>query len=183
MFRDFPGKTVGMDVEAQGSDEPKVVEIASQPTAVVRGSVPAGSLREFFDQAFHELGEAVARGVFSPVGPALALYVSPPGSTVELEVGFPVRRPIVRVGSVVPSTLPGVQAVTCTHRGNYDDLEQAYGRLRGWAGEHAVRLGTPLWELYVTEPSPGADPADMVTELYWALGDVVARGQPGHLPP
>lgn len=150
-------------------DHPRVVELPAQPTAVVRGTVAANGLREFFDRAFRTLGEAVGRSSFSPAGPALSLYPSPPGSTVELEVGFPVQEPIEAQEPVVPGTLPAGPAVTCTHRGDYEGLGSSYERLQTWARANGVVLGQPLWEIYVTEPSPQADPADMVTQLFWAV--------------
>ncbi|MGX5359462.1 GyrI-like domain-containing protein [Kocuria sp. KH4] len=154
---------------APTGEEPRVVDVEERTTAVVTGKVPMGELRAFFDAAFHELGERIGRGEIGPAGPALALYRSEPGPVVELEVGFPVAESVAPAGSVVVGRIPAVRAVTCTHRGDYDALGSSWERLRAWAQEQRLRLGTPLWEIYVTEPRPGDDPQDMVTELYWAV--------------
>ncbi|GEO96038.1 GyrI-like domain-containing protein [Kocuria turfanensis] len=154
---------------AQSSEGPRVVEVGEQMTVVVAGKVPIDGLREFFDAAFHELGRRIDRGELRPTGPALSLYHSEPGPVVELEVGFPVAEQVASAGSVVVGRIPATRAVTCTHHGDYDGLSSSWERLRTWAQERHLRLGAPLWEVYVTEPRPGDDPLDMVTELYWAV--------------
>ncbi|MCM3689536.1 GyrI-like domain-containing protein [Kocuria rosea] len=154
-----------------GADDtaaPRLVDVDEQPLAVVVGSVRLEELRGFFDSAFRELGERMAAGDVVPAGPALALYRSAPAETVDLEVGFVVREPVAPAGAVVAGRLPATRAVTAVHHGNYDGLGEAWARLRAWAEDQGITLGAPLWEVYVTEPHPGDDPRDMVTELYWA---------------
>ncbi|MUN65016.1 AraC family transcriptional regulator [Kocuria sediminis] len=161
--------TNGAGSGAQNSEEPRVVDVGEQTTAVVAGKVPVTELRAFFDAAFHELGERIGRGELRPTGPALSLYHSEPGAVVELEVGFPVAETVAPAGSVVVGRIPSTRAVTVTHHGDYDGLGSSWERLRAWAQERHLRVGAPLWEVYVTEPHPGDDPRDMVTELYWAV--------------
>lgn len=150
---------------------PRVTQYAGRHTAVVRGTVAMEELRPFFDGAFRDLGRAVARGEIVPDGPALALYPAVPGRTVTLEVGFPVVDPVVPSGNIVPGRLPAGRVVELEHRGGYDGLGSAWERLRSWAGEHGVLLGAPLWEVYETQPSPGADPGSMRTRLCWSVAD------------
>ncbi|MFC4903461.1 GyrI-like domain-containing protein [Kocuria oceani] len=153
----------------RNAEEPRVVDVGEQTTAVVAGEVPMSELREFFDAAFHELGQRIDRGELRPAGPALSLYHSEPGPVVQLEVGFPLEDEVAPAGSVVVGRIPATRAVTYTHRGAYDGLGSSWEKLRAWAQERHLRLGAPLWEVYVTEPHPGDDPEDMVTELYWAV--------------
>jgi hypothetical protein len=79
----------------------RVVDVQEQATAVVAGRVPVSDLRDFFDQAFQDLGSSMAQSGFEPIGPALCLYQGVPVEMVELEVGFPVSVPVLPSGSVV----------------------------------------------------------------------------------
>lgn len=158
-----------MDETTDAPDAPRVAEQPEQPTAVVTGTVALSELRAFFDRAFGELGRVMAGGGVEPSGPPLALYHGVPAETVHLEVGFPVRGEVAPSGSVLMSRLPAARVVTSVHRGNYDDLGGSWQRLADWAHREGLPLGELMWEVYVTEPRPGDDPADMVTELYWAL--------------
>ena len=162
--------TGSTDSTDQEPAEPRLVDVLEQATAVVLGKVPMAELRTFFDAAFHELGDRMSRGEIVPTGPALSLYRSVPGTLVDLEVGFPVAEPVTPAGAVVASRVPATRAATLTHHGNYEQLGSSWERLRAWAEKQGLELGTPLWEVYVTEPRPGDDPRDMLTELFWAVG-------------
>lgn len=65
--------------------------------------------------------------------------------------------------------IPAGRVVTVVHRGKYDDLGGSWQRLAEWATDAGLSLGDLMWEVYVTEPRPGDDPADMVTELFWTV--------------
>ncbi|GAA1752940.1 GyrI-like domain-containing protein [Kocuria aegyptia] len=158
-----------MDASNHGSETPTVTEQDEQPTAVVTGTVAMTGLREFFDRAFGDLAQAMADGAFEPSGPPLAVYHGVPAETVHLEVGFPVRGRVDAHGPVVAGRLPACRVVTSVHRGDYDDLGRSWQHLAEWADRQELSLGDRMWEVYVTEPKPGDDPVDMVTELHWAL--------------
>lgn len=150
--------------------EPVIVTRESVPTAVVRGSVPMAQLRDFYDRAFPAVAEALASQDIAPVQ-AFGLYLSPPGDTVELEVGFVVPGPVTADGDVVPGELPAGEVAYAVHAGPYDGLGEAWGRLQEWMTEHGHTPGGPVWEIYITEPSPDADPEEMRTDLFWPLAD------------
>jgi effector-binding domain-containing protein len=151
--------------------EPVVVEVAETPTAVVRGVVPFAELAGFFDRSFRDLGETLGRQRVTPAGPAFGLYHGPPDGTVDLEVGFPVASAVEPDGDVVTGALPGGRVARVVHAGGFEGLGEAWGRLEGWIRGQGLTPGGVLWEVYVTEPSPDMDPADLRTELNWTLGE------------
>jgi effector-binding domain-containing protein len=92
-------------------------------------------------------------------------------------VGFTTAVPVTEAagveeasgGEVVASSLPGGDVARLSHLGSYDRLSESWGRLGTWIGEQGRRPGPRFWEVYVTEPTPEADPASMRTDLYWLL--------------
>ena len=62
-------------------------------------------------------------------------------------------------------------SLALVHLGSYDKLVASWERLGAWMGEQGLTPGPLLWEVYVTEPSPDMDPADLRSELNWLLGD------------
>lgn len=156
--------------QPSGDDAPRVVDVTEQPTAVVRGSgVAMTDLRSFFDRAFGVLGPSVAVQPDLVVGPAFALYGRPPGETVDLEVGFPVSRPVEPSADVAPGTLPGGRAARLVHVGGYDALGASWERLVTWADEQGLARAPALWESYLTLPTPDGEPDALRTELSWLL--------------
>lgn len=151
------------------SSEPEIVTMGDQTVAVIAGRVPMDELPQFFDASFTELFPTVTGQGVDVVGPAFARYHGMPGEVVDLEVGFPTSRPVEPSGSVAPTVLPAGRVATLSHHGSFDSLGESWGRLGSWIAEQGERPSDVMWEVYVTEPSPDMDPADLRTELYWPL--------------
>ena len=153
-----------------GSDPvPELVTVAPTTTAVVRGTVSAEEITDFFDRSFSVLGEAIAAQGVTPTGPAFGLYRGIPDETVDLEVGFPTNWAIEPDGAAEPGGLPGGQVARVVHAGSFDGLAGAWQGLGAWIAEQGLTPAEAYWEVYVTEPSPDMDPAELRTELNWPV--------------
>lgn len=144
---------------------PEIVDHAQTPTATVRGTVTMAEIRDFYDGAFGRVAAALERQEVTPTA-AFGLYLSPPTETFELEVGFVVDRTIEADGDVLPSALPGGRAARLIHLGAYDGLGGSWERLMAWVAGQGLAPAGPMWEVYVTEPTPEADPESMRTDLF-----------------
>lgn len=154
---------------AAAAAEPEILEVESQPTAVMAGVVPVEELAPFYDRTFSTIpGVLESQGV-SVTGPAFGRYNAPPGQVFDLEAGFPVSGEVQTEGDVRSSTLPGGRIARLVHVGSFDGLGESWGRLAAWIGERGFTPSGVFWEVYVTEPSPDMDPADLRTELNWLL--------------
>ena len=148
---------------------PKIVEVPEVTTAVVRGTVAMSDLTDFFDRSFTVLGEALEKQGVAPTGAAYALYHGIPDESATLEVGFPTDRAIEPEGSAESGSLPGGRVARMVHAGSFDGLAGAWQRLGTWIGEQGLTPADDYWEVYLTEPSPGMNPADLRTELNWPV--------------
>jgi effector-binding domain-containing protein len=149
--------------------QPELAELPAATTAVIAAVVPADQLVALFDRSFSTLAAAVAGQGVAVEGPAFALYHGEPAETVDLEVGFVTGGTVQPDGEVRAGTLPGGRVARLVHRGGYDGLGSSWGRLRAWIEQQGLTPGRDLWEVYVTEPSPDMDPADLRTELNWPV--------------
>lgn len=149
--------------------DPDVVTLEPVRVALVREAVPLEALRDFYDRAFGAVLAALERQGLAPTGPALGVYFSMPTETVDLGAGFPIDGEIVPGNGVTGVTLPGGPAVQVEHRGSYEDLSATYTRLQQWVHDSGHAMGDLMWETYVTEPTPDADPDEMVTIITWPL--------------
>lgn len=148
---------------------PELVDLDEATTAVIADVVAASDLPAFFDRSFTTLPAVLAAQGVTPVGPAFALHRRPMTETADLEVGFPTDRAVTADGDVRPGSLPAGRAARLVHHGAFDGLPGAWERLATWIAEQGLTPGEPMWEVYVTEPSPDMDPADLRTELVWPL--------------
>ncbi len=142
----------------------EIVEHEARVTAVVRGTVAMTDLAGFFDRSFGLLAPTLADQGVVPQSAAFALYRSVPTDVVDLEVGFVTDRAVQPTDDVVVSELPGGTVARTVHAGSFDGLGDAWGALMGQVVAQGRTPGT-MWEVYLTEPSPDMDPADLRTEL------------------
>ena len=157
------------EVGSAGKAIPEVVTLEPTTAAVVRGTVTPEEITDFFDRSFAVLWEAVAAQGVSPTGPAFGLYRGVPDETIDLAVGFPTDRPIEQDGSAEAGELPGGRVARVVHAGGFDGLGEAWQRLGAWIAEQGLTPSETYWEVYITEPSPDMDPADLRTELNWPV--------------
>jgi effector-binding domain-containing protein len=149
--------------------QPELTTVADTTTAVIRGVVPLGELAAFFDRSFTTLAAVAASQNVELTGPAFARYHGVPQGTADLEVGFPTAEAVSPADSVEVSSLPGGPAARLVHHGSYDALGSSWERLGRWMSDQDLEPGPSFWEIYVTQPSPTMDPADLRTELVWPL--------------
>lgn len=149
--------------------EPTLADAPRVRTAVIHEVVPMADIAAFFDDAFTELPAVLGEQGIAPTGAAFARYAGPPGETADIEVGFPTDGDVEPSGRVRPGTLPAGRVATVVHAGGFDQLGEAWGRLQAWIVEQGLTPGPDLWEVYVTEPNPEMDPADLRTELFWTV--------------
>ena len=148
---------------------PEIIEVPEVMTAVIKGTVAMSDLADFFDRSFNVLGEVLAKQGVTPTGAAYALYRGIPDDTVTLEVGFPTDRAIEPDGSAEAGSLPGGRVARVVYAGSFDGLGEAWQRLGSWIGDQGLTPADDFWEVYLTEPSPGMNPADLRTELNWPV--------------
>jgi effector-binding domain-containing protein len=152
-----------------GQPTPVLLTVEPVTTAVVKGTISPKEVRDFFDRSFSILGEVIAAQGVTITGPAFGLYRGIPDETMDVEVGYPTDRPMEPNGSAEASELPGGRVVRVVHAGSYDGLGDAWQRLGGWIAEQGLAPSERYWEVYVTEPSPDMDPAELRTELNWPV--------------
>ncbi|WP_327147419.1 GyrI-like domain-containing protein [Nocardia sp. NBC_01329] len=149
--------------------DPELLEVAETITAVVRGRITPDQAVSFFDSSFGLLPPALAGQGAVITGPALSLWKTESGPSTDLEVGFPVDRRIAPDGEVVPAHLPAGLIARVVHEGSFDTLGVTWDRLRTWITDEGLTPAAERWEVYLTEPNPQMDPADLRTELNWTI--------------
>lgn len=161
------------------SVEIQIVETNEIPTAIVWGeSVPQSQMKTFYDHAFEAVFASIQQAGLHRAGPAYALYTAMGQGEdphYDLEIGVPVNGEIdgsielPDLETVFGSELPECKAATYRYTGSYDGLSQAWADFMVAIEARGLKTGQPRWEVYVTEPTPQTDPAELVTELYCAL--------------
>ncbi|WIM69921.1 GyrI-like domain-containing protein [Corynebacterium suedekumii] len=155
----------------------RTVTVPAHHVLASRETISADAMVDYFDRAFTQAARTLAAAGLRPTGAARAYYFSPPTDTVDLAGGFvvpgdgldAVTRAIDPASGLAVHLIPESRAMVTSHHGGYDGLPQAWQELVDHAHAQGEELSAPCWEEYVTMPTPEADPADMVTDLYQPL--------------
>jgi effector-binding domain-containing protein len=84
----------------------------------------------------------------------------------DVEVGVLVTGWFEPAGRVIASELPGGEAATATHQGDYARLGDTHKAVREFVAAHGRDLAGPCWEIY---GHGRADPNESETEVFWLL--------------
>jgi effector-binding domain-containing protein len=136
------------------------VELAEQPTAVVRGLVPEEKIPEFLGGAFAEVMGVIGAQDLRPDGMPFGCYV-PTSDGIQVEAGFPTSAPVEPAGRVLPSSLPVGPAIQVLHKGAYNAVQAAYAAAEAWLVDNGWEATGPPWEAYLDGPEV-AEPRTIV---------------------
>ena len=109
----------------------------------------------------------------NPTAPAFSVYHDPEFKPEEFdhEIAYPVpdgtpplETPAGRKFS--ERVVPGGKHAILVHRGPYEEMDEAYGRIGQWISDNGLQIAGPPQEAYLTAPD---DPAGPITEIRWPV--------------
>ncbi|MGZ6255808.1 MAG: GyrI-like domain-containing protein [Candidatus Limnocylindria bacterium] len=162
----------------QTANDPRIVDLAPQPTVAARVQHPFDELDigTLFGLHLGNVADRIADLGGTPAGPPYARYHEFGPERADVEFGIPVAAPVSNLrplaecepGEVGSGELPGGPAAITLHRGPYPGLGAAYDRLRDWIPAQGQAPGIGPWESYINTPAEVAEDK-LRTELIWPL--------------
>lgn len=114
----------------------------------------------------------ISNGV-TPTAPAFSIYHDPEfkPESFDHEVAYPVPEgtPLLETPAgrkFSERVVPGGKHAILVHRGPYEEMEEAYGRIGQWISDSGLQIVGPPQEAYLTAPD---DPAGPITEIRWPV--------------
>ena len=150
-------------------DTPHIAEIAAQPTAIIRLTIPRAEIKVVMGPAHKELMAAVAAQGITPTGAWFTHQLRLDPATFDFEVGVPVPVMVAAAGRVTAGQLPAATVARTVYHGPYEGLPGAWGEFGKWMKAEGHAAAPDLWECYVAGPEASRDPVAWRTELTWPL--------------
>ncbi|MGW8812896.1 GyrI-like domain-containing protein [Gordonia terrae] len=149
---------------------PEIVDVDPVELAVVRKTVAMDEIEAFYDSAFPLLVSSIEQSGRTIAGPAYGLTFSMPSETPDgMVMDMGPRSPSMRRSPTQIRCsgcgLRGGQIARHLHQGSYDLLSELYAAVFSWIDEQGLTPGEFAWEVYVTQPTPDADPDSLLTEI------------------
>lgn len=152
-------------------DAPQFLQTTSQPTAVIRFTIPRSEIQHVMGPGFGELMSTLAAQGIAAMGPFFSHHFRMDPQTFDFELGVPVPSPVTPMGRVTNSALPSVKVARTIYRGGYEGLGAAWGEFLALLDGQGHKSGPSLWECYRKGPESGPDSATWETELTRPLAE------------
>jgi effector-binding domain-containing protein len=145
----------------------EVTQQTAQPAVVIRTHVAAQDLPRVFGEAYGALMQYLSEVGEQPVGMPFAAYHNMDMQNLDLEIGFPVSKPLAGKGAIQAGQLPGGAWAKVLHVGPYDQCGPAYDALSAWIKAHGYEPIGVAYEAYCSEPD--TPPQEVQTWIMFPL--------------
>ena len=146
----------------------EVKEQPAQDTLSIRTRAAVQDLPRVLGEGYGKIAQYLAELGEAPAGPPFAAYYNMDMADLDVELGFPVVRPLAGRGGIKASELPGGRVATCLHTGPYSDIEPAHTALAQWIAENGYEATGICYEFYLNDPDE-TPAAELQTEIIYPL--------------
>ncbi|MZP30655.1 AraC family transcriptional regulator [Heliobacterium undosum] len=136
-----------MDCAIELSEQP------SRPVLYIRARTAVGNLPQVLGKAYseiiaylNELGEA-------PADAAFAAYYNMDMENLDVEIGFPVAKPLAGKGDIQAGEIPAGRQVSSLYKGPYSKMEPFYAAMSRWMSENNITPTGVVYEFYYNCPA------------------------------
>ncbi len=124
-----------------------------QPTLAIRTRAAVQDLPQVLGQAYGAIMQYLGELGEQPTGMPFTAYYNMDMQNLDLEIGFPVSKPLPERGNIRPSQLPVGKIATTMHIGPYDGVGPAYEKLTQFVQAQGYTPSGVAYEFYYSEPS------------------------------
>jgi effector-binding domain-containing protein len=139
----------------------------AQPTLSVRTHAAVEQLPQVFGQTYGAIMQYLGELGERPVGMPFAAYYNMDMQNLDIEIGFPVSRPLPDRGELKSGALPAGKIATTMHFGSYDSIGPAYEALTQFVQASSYTPSGVAYEFYFSPPE--TPPAEIQTQIMFPL--------------
>lgn len=146
----------------------ELTEQPSQPVLSMRTRTAVGNLPQELGKAYgaiiqylHELDE-------QPLETAFAAYYNMDMQDLDVEMGFPVSKPLAGKGEINASKIPAGKQVSCMYKGPYSQMAPVYNAIMQWMNENDYTPTGVVYEFYYNSPADVPE-SELLTKIVFPL--------------
>ena len=145
----------------------EIKDQAAQPTVSLRTRAAVGQLPQVLGQTFGAIMQYLGELGEQPVGMPFVAYYNMDMQNLDIEIGFPVSRPLPDRGELKCGALPVGKIATTLHFGPYDSIAPAYEALTQFVQASGYPPTGVAYEIYFSDPS--TPPEQIQTQIVFPL--------------
>ena len=140
----------------------EVKEQPAQKRLSIRTRAAVQDLPQMFEAGYTEIVQYLGELGEPPSGPPFAIYYNMDMNDLDIELGFPVARPLPGRAEIKASGIPGGRVATCLYTGPYDQMEPVYTALMEWIKANGYEATGIAYEYYLNDPRETPPPQTQV---------------------
>ena len=140
----------------------------AQPTLSVRTRAAIGQLPQLLGQTYGAIMQYLGELGEYPVGMPFTAYYNMDMQDLDVEIGFPVSRPLPDRGELKSGALPAGKIATTMHIGPYDTVGPAYEALTQYMQANGYTPSGVAYEFYFSDPQT-TPPEQIQTQIVFPL--------------
>jgi len=150
------------------SYECQIIEQEKQPALSIRTRTAVQDLPAVMGGAYQQIVQYLGELGEAPAGAPYGGYFNMDMQDLDVEIGFPVARPLEGKDDIQASSIPGGKQAVCTHIGPYNAIEPAYNALTAFMAEQGVEPTGVAYEFHLNDPMV-TPPEELETRVVFPL--------------
>jgi Transcriptional regulator, effector-binding domain/component len=130
----------------------ELTEQKEQPVLSIRKRTDVGNLPQELGKAYNAIIQYIGEIGEEAAGAAFAAYYNMDMENLDIEMGFPVLKPIAGKGEIKPGKIPAGKQVSCMYKGPYAQMEPVYEAITQWMKENGHIPTGVCYEFYYNSP-------------------------------
>ena len=146
----------------------KIEEKPVQPVLSIRTRSAVQDLPEVFGRCYGAIAQYLGELGETPGGAPFAGYYNMDMQDLDIEIGFPVSRPLEGKGEIQTGSIPAGKMATCLHIGPYKEVEPAYNALIEFIAQNKYESTGVAYEIYLNDPAETPE-EELQTQIVFPL--------------
>ncbi len=146
----------------------ELTEQPAQPVLSMRTVTSVGNLPQALGKAYTTIIGYLEEVGEKPVDAAFAAYYNMDMENLDVEMGFPVSKPIAGRGEILSGEIPAGKQATCLYKGPYGQMGPAYDAMSQWMSENGHMPTGVVYEFYYNSPMDVPE-SELLTKIVFLL--------------
>ena len=143
-------------------------EKPAQPVISIRTRSAVGDLPQVIGAAYASIMNYLTEMGSAPAGAPFVGYYNMDMQDLDIEVGFPVSKPLAGKGALKPGEIPAGKQVSTMHVGPYNQVEPAYHAIMEWIAANGHIPTGVCYEFYPNDPANTPE-SELLTQIVFML--------------
>jgi len=146
----------------------QLTDMPAQPVLSIRKRTAVGNLPQELGKAYGAIMQHISETGGKPLDAAFAAYYNMDMENLDVEMGFPVEKPIPGKGEIRSGEIPAGKQASCMYKGPYSEMAPVYEAMTRWIAENGQTPTGVCYEFYYNSPMEVPE-SELLTKIVFLL--------------